>query len=539
MLDAPIPADDELRLADLCALDMLDTAPEARFDRITQAAQRLFNVPIALVSLVDRDRQWFKSRSGLDVTETPRNISFCGHAIHGDQALVIPDASADERFADNPLVSGTLHLRFYAGMPLKSRNGRALGTLCLIDRQPRGFSGDDLKLLADLAAWAERELNLRELEEATIVAESAGRRLQVVLDGTADAIIAVDDQLTIHTFNRAAEQMFGHKAERMIGQPLRRLLPAVAVERLDEAIETLLVHHQLHLPLPPELRLRSADGTAFHADIRLGRTEIGGRACFTLIVRDVTEQRELDAMKSEFVATVSHELRTPVTSIKGAVKLLLSMKDNLPAPQVRLLDIADKNCERLAQMVNDILDLEKLDGGKLPMDRKLQPLGPWVRNTIATMQPYADTFGVSIACRAGADDADTVCAIDEGRITQVVVNLLSNAIKFSVAGGRVEVRIERIGSQVRVSVADRGRGIADEFRARIFQRFAQAGPHSVRGQAGTGLGLAICKAIIEQHEGRIGFDSVPGAGSTFHFDLPHAGRRETCATFTSPSAAST
>ncbi len=525
MIDAPIPADDELRLADLCALEVLDTAPEARFDRITQAAQRLFNVPIALVSLVDRNRQWFKSRAGLDATETPRNISFCGHAIHKDHALVIPDATADARFADNPLVTGELHLRFYAGIPLKSRNGRALGTLCLIDRQPRAMSADDLRLLADLGAWAERELNLRELEEANVVAETAGRRLQVVLDGTADAIVAVDERLAIHTFNRAAEHMFGHKAERILGQPLRALLPAVAIERLNEAIVTLLVHHQLHLVLPPELRLLSADGTPFHADIRLGRTEIGGRACFTLIIRDVTEQRELDAMKSEFVATVSHELRTPVTSIKGAVKLLLSMKEALQPPQLRLLDIADKNCERLAQMVNDILDLEKLDSGKLIMDRKRQSLGPWVRNTLITMQPYADTFGVSVGCRAGAGDADAFSVFDEGRITQVLVNLLSNAIKFSPPGGRVEVRIERIGTQVRVAVADHGRGISEEFRPRIFQRFSQDGPHSVRGQAGTGLGLAICKAIIEQHDGHIGFDSVPGAGSTFYFDLPHVSRR--------------
>lgn len=529
MLDAPIPADDELRLADLCALDMLDTAPEARFDRITQAAQRLFGVPIALVSLVDRDRQWFKSRAGLDAAETPRNISFCGHAIHLDHALVVPDASIDPRFADNPLVTGELHLRFYAGTPLRSRNGRALGTLCLIDRQPRTLSADELTLLADLGAWAERELNLRELEEANTVAETAGRRLSVVLDSTADAIIAVDDQLAIHTFNRAAEQMFGTKAARIIGQPLARLLPDVAIERLHDAIGTLLLHHQLHLALPPELRLLSADGTPFHADIRLGRTEIGGRACFTLIIRDVTEQRELEAMKSEFVATVSHELRTPVTSIKGAVKLLLSMKDSLPAPQVRLLDIADKNCERLAQMVNDILDLEKLDSGKLRMDRKPQSLGPWVRNTLVTMQPYADTFGVAIGCRPGAGDADLVCLFDEGRITQVLVNLLSNAIKFSSSGGRVDVRMERIGSQVRVSVTDHGRGISEEFRSRIFQRFSQAGPQNVRGQAGTGLGLAICKAIVEQHEGQIGFDSVPGAGSTFYFDLPRADRHEASA----------
>ncbi len=521
MLDAPIPADDELRLADLCSLGILDSAPETRFDRITELARRHFNVPIALVSLVDRDRQWFKSRSGLAATETPRNISFCGHAIHRDYPFIVNNALEDERFADNPLVTGDLQLRFYAGHPLKSRHGRRLGTLCLIDRQPREFSASDLVWLADLAAWAERELNLRELEEANEVAERSSRRLQVVLDSTTDTIIAVDKLLTIHTFNRAAEQMFGAKAARIIGNSVRPLLPAPVIDRLNEAFGTLLIHHQLHMVLPADVKLLSADGTPFYADIRVGRTEIKGLDCFTLIIRDITEQREVDAMKSEFVAMVSHELRTPITSIKGAVQLVLS-SEGLPAPQRRLLDIAEKNCSRLSQMVNDILDLEKLDAGKLQMDLQAQMMLPGLRHALATMQPYAETFGVSVQLESLLEESSTCCAIDEGRIIQVVVNLLSNAIKFSPKGSTARVQLSLMGQRVRVAVIDQGRGIPEEFKDRIFQRFAQAGPQTVRGQAGTGLGLAICKGIIEQHDGQIGFESSPGRGSTFYFDLPLA-----------------
>ncbi len=158
MIKPPYPIDEAERLATLRRLDILDTRSEERFDRLTRLARRLFDVPIALVSLVDADRLWFKSRQGLDATETPRDISFCGHAILGDEVMVVSDASRDDRFEDNPLVVGDPRIRFYAGLPLRAGNGSKLGTLCLIDRAPRSMSGNDLRLLDDLASMGEEEL---------------------------------------------------------------------------------------------------------------------------------------------------------------------------------------------------------------------------------------------------------------------------------------------------------------------------------------------------------------------------------------------
>ncbi|MDA0745540.1 MAG: ATP-binding protein [bacterium] len=165
MQSAPIPPDELSRIRALHSLKILDTPPEARFDRVTRIASQVFNVPIALVSLVDTDRQWFKSCQGLGVSETPRSISFCSHAILSDVPLIVRDALHDPRFADNPVVLGDPYVRFYAGHSLKSRNGYRVGTLCLIDRQPRDLVATDLKVLADLAAIVESELNLVELIE--------------------------------------------------------------------------------------------------------------------------------------------------------------------------------------------------------------------------------------------------------------------------------------------------------------------------------------------------------------------------------------
>jgi diguanylate cyclase (GGDEF)-like protein len=163
MMPPIVPSDEILRLRRLDAFNVLDTAPEERFDRYTRMARRLLKVPIALISLVDDNRQWFKSCDGLEATETPRRVSFCGHAILRQDVLLVTDAVLDPRFADNPLVVGPPHIRFYAGVPLMSDKGSAIGTLCVIDTKPREASADDLHLLADLARFVEHELFATEL----------------------------------------------------------------------------------------------------------------------------------------------------------------------------------------------------------------------------------------------------------------------------------------------------------------------------------------------------------------------------------------
>lgn len=158
MIKPATPADEYRRLETLRALKLLDTPPEERFDRVTRLARNIFGTPIALVSLVDADRQWFKSRQGLDATETPRDISFCGHAILDDRVMVVNDAAADERFCDNPLVCGDPNIRFYAGYPISAPDGSRIGTLCIIDREPREVSKEERGLLRELGRMVEEEL---------------------------------------------------------------------------------------------------------------------------------------------------------------------------------------------------------------------------------------------------------------------------------------------------------------------------------------------------------------------------------------------
>lgn len=176
MKEPAIPSDEVERLTQLRSLAILDTPPEERFDRVTRMARRLFGVPIALVSLIDENRQWFKSCFGLDVSETDRRISFCGHAILNKGALVIEDATQDERFSDNPLVTGAPHIRFYAGQPLHTLSGQGLGTLCIIDNEARSFGPEDLAMLSDLAGMVEREIMAVQLAISDELTRISNRR---------------------------------------------------------------------------------------------------------------------------------------------------------------------------------------------------------------------------------------------------------------------------------------------------------------------------------------------------------------------------
>jgi len=163
MKKAPIPKDELKRIASLYALDLLDTPPEERFDRLTSCATKIFHVPISTLTLIDANREWFKSCQGLSKTEGDRAISFCGHALVENEILIIKDTLKDERFADNPMVTGGPHIRFYAGVPIMSADGQRIGVFCIKDAKPREFSKEDQEILEGLASWAELEINLRNL----------------------------------------------------------------------------------------------------------------------------------------------------------------------------------------------------------------------------------------------------------------------------------------------------------------------------------------------------------------------------------------
>jgi len=569
MLDAQIPLDEKERLAALQRYCVLDTPAEPAFDRLTHVVQHVLGVPTVLVSLVDSDRQWFKSRVGLGATETPRNISFCGHAVYLREPLVVPDATQDPRFADNPLVTGPLGLRFYAGTPLITADGHALGTLCAIDYKPRSApTPAEMDVLAKLAEAVVAALELRlyaqmQAERARLsdvqgrVAEAAhgahtlGEALDKILPDLAISLgfdvahaccTCGDDSDVLRSSGAwfAAPGLDIARWRAMTDMPQRisegLTLPArVALDGKPVWVPDLTVATGEREHVACELGMGVACLFPFYAGGQVSgvvelyrRSDLGltpasdwaGAASYIAAqLGHVADRERVERLKDEFVTTVSHELRTPLTSIAGALELLEDGRGGeLPDKAARMVQVAHRNSLRLTRLVNDILDIGKIESGRLTMEIEPQPLLPLIERAMAETEAFAQTMSVHF--NLDAKEPAAMARVDGDRFIQVITNLLSNASKYTPAGQAVEVSLTPHGEAWRLSVLDHGPGIPVHFRSRVFEKFAQASGADNRRCVGTGLGLAIVQKIVGLFGGAVSFDTELNVGTVFHVDLP-------------------
>jgi len=237
------------------------------------------------------------------------------------------------------------------------------------------------------------------------------------------------------------------------------------------------------------------------------------------IFRDITERKNVDRLKDEFISIVSHELRTPLTSIHGSLSLMSKgIAGEIPPQIKKLVDIAMRNSKRLGKLVNDLLDFQKIESGKMEFQFETIPLKDLLEQSIEDNKGFADQFKVEFILEDVLPEARINA--DRDRLLQVMTNLLSNAAKFSPPEGRVEISVCRHNGGFRVSVRDHGPGIPEQFREQIFNKFVQADSSNSRQRGGTGLGLSIAKSIVEKLGGEIGFESEIDMGTTFYFDLP-------------------
>jgi PAS domain S-box-containing protein len=348
----------------------------------------------------------------------------------------------------------------------------------------------------------------------------ASIRTRAIVEAVVEGVITINERDIIESFNPAAEQIFQYSAAEVIGQNVKLLIPEPDHSRYDGYLEACCRGGPTGIiGKGREVVGRRKDGTVFPMDLGVSEMWLGANRLFVGTVRDITERKQVERLKNEFVSVVSHELRTPLTSIRGSLGLVAGGVAGELAPKAReLVRIAYKNCERLTALINDILDIAKIESGTSQFNMRPQALMPLVEQAIEANLQYARQLNVEL--EVGSAARDIVVSVDADRFMQVMTNLISNAAKFSPARGRVEISLAPHDGMARVSVRDHGGGIAPEFQQRIFQRFSQADSSSSRARSGSGLGLSISKAIVEQMNGEIGFETAVGQGTVFHVDLP-------------------
>ncbi|HEX4942838.1 MAG TPA: ATP-binding protein [Usitatibacteraceae bacterium] len=374
----------------------------------------------------------------------------------------------------------------------------------------RGF-----RTAAEQNAALSREIADR--QQAELRARASESLFEAFLNGIADALVIVDDNGRIAWTNPRLPALFGFAPDELQGAAVTRLLADADHPRLEEKLAVLRGGAQERIEI--EVTARSANGREFAAELSLGRFDAPQGFRTALVIRDVSERKAVERLKSEFIASVSHELRTPLTAIVGSLSLLRSGEaGEMEAGARDFVEMAHENSLRLAQLVDDVIDVERIGSGALAFREARFPLPEFLAEAVRLNQGYAEAHGVFFFLDEPVPQASL--RGDRGRLMQALTNLLSNAAKFSPRGEEVHVSARLAGTRVRIAVTDRGPGIPEEFRPHVFEKFAQADGSDSREKGGTGLGLAIAHAIVMRLGGSIGFETSTGKGTTFWIEMP-------------------
>ncbi len=465
-----------------------------------------------------------------------RGVGLAGWVLDHRQPALVPDVTQDDRWLTRP--DKPFKFRSVVCVPLSLGGGDIVGVLTLGHADAGYFGQDHLKLItaaagqvaiavnnSDLYAYITEQADQLGVMLQTQRAESA--KSQAILESIADGVIVLDDNGRVLLVNPAAEEMLGISSMVVQGEHYRHMI----------GLGETAMHRELADKLYPELKrkLEAGEGDLRPSVVRLESgtrvfavgmspliTGVGQMPGLVAAMRDISREAEVERLKNEFISTVSHELRTPMTSIKGFTDLLfLGMAGGLTDTQRNFLQIIKSNVDRLTALVNDILDISRIETGRLRLTIEPLDLGRIVSQVVTTFQAQYDNRGLALIW----DEPQEMPQVrgDAARVTQILTNLIANAWQYTPSGGRVTVTLRRAKDAegyLQVDVADTGIGIASDDIARIFDRFYRVDSKAVQEVGGSGLGLSIVKMFVEMLGGKIWVESELGKGSVFSFTMP-------------------
>lgn len=507
----------EKRLHALQEYKILDSLPEQSFDDLTLLASSICAAPVALISLIDRDRQWFKSKVGVDITETPLEISFCKHAIENEHVLIIPDATLDGRFADNPLVTTSPHIRFYAGAPLLTPCGSAIGTICVVDVKPRALDDIQKTALESLARQVVAQLELRKnffkLSQAHGELELLNRAIEAATSGVVISDGAHEPPRII-SVNSAFSQITGYTSADVHGSQVSMLYgPETDMAQTQKLAESL----RAGIPQRTVLKNYRKDGSSFWGELSAAPVlnEKKEVAHYVGILTDVTarieaqekireQQKTLSyyskmSALGEMASGLAHEINNPIAIMSTKVQKLRRALESSPAAIHETLEKLENTIDRIASIVKG-LRLVARDGTQ----DKLVPtsMKAVINDTLFFCEEKLRRSGVELRMSTLSNDLIVECRATQ--VAQVLINLLNNACDAvaSVESKWIAIDLNSSAHGLTLRITDSGAGIDAAARKRMFESFFTT---KELGK-GTGLGLSISKEIIEDHGGTIRLD---------------------------------
>ncbi|GAA6622540.1 ATP-binding protein [Scytonema sp. NUACC26] len=560
------------RLAALRQYDIVDTPPEVAFNDLTQLAAQICQTPVALITFVDGDRQWFKSSFGAEETESPLEHGFCPVVVQQGKPLIISDTLANRDFATNPAVFQP-GVRFYAGIPLITADGYSVGTLCVLDFTPRQLKQEQI---AGLHALSRQVMSQLELRLALRKVTQTNLALTAVSCGVAATVGETFFSSLVQHFTSALGVQYAyiglltnHEPETIAtisvchqgciiddfeyllrDTPCQQVIQQRSLCCYPQNVQAQFPNAPLLAPLQIESyaaipifdfkgtplgllgimdtkpleaiqlaeSLLTIFGVRIATELERQHAEVKQAQLFAREQEARQEAEAANRIKDEFLAVLSHELRTPLNPILGWAKLL---KDGRCPPEKmqQALDTIERNAQLQTQLIEDLLDISRIMRGKLVLNTASVDLQLAIAAALDTVRLAADTKGIMLQTHLESSVALVVG--DSARLQQAIWNLLSNAVKFTPTGGRVEVRLVQINNRAQLQVSDTGKGINPEFLPYVFEHFRQEDGATTRKFGGLGLGLAIARQIVELHGGRIWVES-PGEdrGATFTIELP-------------------